>query len=420
MPDPLLHLKFDGTDGQSTTVDSSPSNHTVTLTSPVVLKTNQQVLGTASAYWPVSSAGASADTHVVTVSTLTANDIFGSDFSIRLYVRFEAIIDPSAVTFLTCQSSIGQAFISFQYFKGNWSGFSSFFPGGTVQLDDRLVFYWNSTPGIGSTNRIIRSTTDWIPVIDTWYKVAVQRVGSTWSFFVDDVQLGTSITFAEAIFSSTQPVKIGRDDGGSPRVRFQGWIDDYLIYPGATPQFLIENTPVDGTSFCPFVSQGQARKMIEEVTGLDHLEGEAVNVQADGLPLLESDGSLKSFTVTSGEITLDEKAAVIHAGLPYEGKIKLLKPSDGGAPGIGQMKMRRTYLAGMRVHRTIPKFKIGLDEDHLDYVSLDDPSLPLTTGDLEKLPDTTWSKDQQIEILVDLPVPVMILFVLLASEVERP
>ena len=60
------------------------------------------------------------------------------------------------------------------------------------------------------------------------------------------------------------------------------------------------------------------RVLVSSVSGLDHLEGETVKVFADGA--IQTDK-----TVSSGSITLDEAASVVHAGLEYEKRFKSLK-----------------------------------------------------------------------------------------------
>lgn len=154
--------------------------------------------------------------------------------------------------------------------------------------------------------------------------------------------------------------------------------------------------------------------MVDTVDGLDHLEGETIQVQRDGILPTGSN----AFVVASGEITLPEKAAVVHAGLPYTGKIKLLKQGDGSNFGTGQTKMRRIYLATVRLYRSL-SFKIGISLDKLDQMVLGTPALPLLTGDYEKLPDTTWEKETQLHIVQDRPLPVFILAVIYKSEVEE-
>lgn len=168
---------------------------------------------------------------------------------------------------------------------------------------------------------------------------------------------------------------------------------------------------VDPTNLCAYVSQGQVREMVSTIGGLDHLENEVVQVQMDGiLPT-----GTNEFTVASGSITLPAKAAVVHAGLPYTGVIKLLKPGDAG-----QGKMRRIYLATIRVFKSLA-FKIGKSLTELDTMPLQPkvPALPLITGDLEKLPNNVWSKEAQLFIVQDRPLPLFILAIIYKSEIEE-
>lgn len=59
-------------------------------------------------------------------------------------------------------------------------------------------------------------------------------------------------------------------------------------------------------------------KAVDEVSGLDHLEGKDVAVFADGFVVASPNNSAyTTVTVTSGAITLDKPYGVIHVGLPY-------------------------------------------------------------------------------------------------------
>ena len=177
---------------------------------------------------------------------------------------------------------------------------------------------------------------------------------------------------------------------------------------------------VDGTGFCTYVEDGQARKMVTSITGLDHLEGEQIEVQADGVLPLLSTGALETnlFTVASGTITLDQKAAVVHAGLPYDGIIRMLKTSDGSEIGSGQTKMRRVYNAVVRLFKT-QGLKVGPDEDNINPIFTDVPSIPLRTGDERKLPTAPWDDETEMVFKIEDPLPCMILMILLESEVEE-
>lgn len=197
--------------------------------------------------------------------------------------------------------------------------------------------------------------------------------------------------------------EFGGSDSSAPNGTWRTNKDDYPDFYGS-----------DSEDPCVYVTGGEARKMVDTLSGLDHLEGETIKVQVDGI-LPTGDNA---FVVSSGQITLPAKAAVIHAGLGYEGKIQLLKTSDGSAIGTGQFKMRRVYLAAIRFIKSLG-LKVGYDEDNLDPIFPDTPALPLYTGDKEKLPKTTWKQDSELIFKQEDPLPCHILAILLRSEVEE-
>lgn len=66
-------------------------------------------------------------------------------------------------------------------------------------------------------------------------------------------------------------------------------------------------------------------KAVDEVSGLDHLEGESVSVFADGFVVANpNNDSYDSISVSSGSITLDKSYTVIHVGIPYLSDIETL------------------------------------------------------------------------------------------------
>lgn len=293
--------------------------------------------------------------------------------------------------------------------------------------DDALLqFRYSSTGAVGSTtafnHTILKAEfSDWSNT--AWKKIKYSRRTTNLYLYIDDVLEETFNISTNAIANTTRKLRIGARWVNSQSALHQGpsaWIDQVVWTVLSNPT----TATVDGTvsgAYCPYVSQGQVRKMVTNVTGLDHLNGEQVYVQADGVPEESQD-----YTVSGGTLDNDlpNPAAVIHVGLKYRGVVKLLKSSDGNPAGSGQMKMRRIFLAGIRVFRSLG-MKIGLDEDHLDSVKLPDrvtvkPALPLFTGDIEKLPNTTWKKDAQLFIIQDKPMPLFILALINQSEVENP
>jgi len=187
--------------------------------------------------------------------------------------------------------------------------------------------------------------------------------------------------------------------------------------------FVASAAGVDGLAtgaFCEYVEDGQVRKMVTTVSGLDHLEGEAIKIQMDGILPTDSTGKLvtNSFTVSGGAVTLPKLAAVVHAGLPYDGTLQLLKASDGSAIGSGQTKMRRTYLAVVRFFKSLG-LKVGPDKDNLSPIFDITPALPLHTGDKRKLPVAPWDDETEQVFKMEDPLPCLILMILLESEVEE-
>lgn len=90
---------------------------------------------------------------------------------------------------------------------------------------------------------------------------------------------------------------------------------------------------VDGTAFTTYKANGQVREKVSTISGLNHLEGQTVQILADGAVQTTK-------TVSSGAITLDTAASVVHVGLSYERRWKSLKLAYGAEAGsaIGQPK----------------------------------------------------------------------------------
>lgn len=192
----------------------------------------------------------------------------------------------------------------------------------------------------------------------------------------------------------------------------------YLIANKADDTFELTTllgVDVDGTAYTTYLSGGEVRKMVTNISGLTHLEGETVVAQVDGyIPTTET------FTVTGGAITLPAKAAVVHVGLPYDGTIQLLKLSDGSPLGTGQTKQRRIYKGTLRLDRS-QGLSIGRTDSTLDDLNYNDEtdSEALFTGDMEKVFQTTWDDADEIIIKQTMATPANILAIILRSETEE-
>lgn len=115
------------------------------------------------------------------------------------------------------------------------------------------------------------------------------------------------------------------------------------------------------------------------VTGLSHLEGETVQVMADGF-------FVGTATVSSGAITLDAEATSVIVGLQFVSTVRTLRMERGSAIGSAQGLIKRIDRVHLRFFDTIAAF-VGPTSDNLEEISFKDPAaamnLPIApfTGD---------------------------------------
>lgn len=100
------------------------------------------------------------------------------------------------------------------------------------------------------------------------------------------------------------------------------------------------------------------RKKVTSVTGLTHLNGETVDVVADGAYVGQK-------TVSGNAITLDTAAALVHVGYSFNSDIKLLRNDVGSVLGTAFGKTQRTHRCAVYVNRTV-NIKIGKDFSSLE------------------------------------------------------
>ena len=146
------------------------------------------------------------------------------------------------------------------------------------------------------------------------------------------------------------------------------------------------------------------------LTGLDHLEGETVDVYGDGVAFDQATVSGGAITTKlSGTTTTVTKAQV---GLPYTSTIKTLRTEGGSAIGTSQGMVRRINNVIVRVLKTM-QLKVG------DTVTQYDQDLAsITTDDVEAHHDGGWDTDGQVVIKCDKPVPAHVLAIIQQYTVE--
>jgi hypothetical protein len=171
-----------------------------------------------------------------------------------------------------------------------------------------------------------------------------------------------------------------------------------------------DGTTLNGLAFTTYSSGGIATEMAIALSGLDHLEGEEVDVLADG-------AAHPACTVASGEITLEWYCIEAHVGLHYDSLVKTMGLEGGSREGTSQGKQKRCHEVCLRFHQTLGG-KVGPDEDHLDTIGFrtarDTYGNPpaLFTGDKDQPFPCDWDSEVKVTVMQDQPLPMTILSIM--------
>ena len=167
--------------------------------------------------------------------------------------------------------------------------------------------------------------------------------------------------------------------------------------------------PVDTSAYTTYISGGQVRKLVETVTGLDHLEGETVSVLADAAAHPDK-------TVASGAITLDRPAGRVQVGLHRKAFCETQRFVGGGRIGSDQGQRARIQRVALRfLHSVECSVGVGPDPANLETLrfregswSMDAPPA-LFTGDIDVPLEGPWSREPTVYVEQSLPLPLTVL-----------
>ncbi|MCA9340367.1 MAG: hypothetical protein KDA17_05625, partial [Candidatus Saccharibacteria bacterium] len=138
--------------------------------------------------------------------------------------------------------------------------------------------------------------------------------------------------------------------------------------------------------------------------GLWHLEGEDVTILADGEVVTGK-------TVSSGALTLDTAASVVHVGLAYTSIAQTLPPTasdvviEGRRKNIKGIAFRINETYGVKTGATLDK----LYEIHDRAKRLWSTASRLRDEMVHEIVASHWSLDNQLYIVQDSPRPAGIL-----------
>ncbi len=144
----------------------------------------------------------------------------------------------------------------------------------------------------------------------------------------------------------------------------------------------------------------------DNVTGLDHLESETVNIMTDG-------STAGNAIVTSGEVSIPAQASVIHIGLSYKGIMITNSLEAGGVIGPSQTKPKDLYELGIRFADTLGA-QFGTDLYNMQFIDfrdsqsfIDRPPPPLS-GDVELFYKDRTELDKKVVVLQETAAPCII------------
>ena len=154
-------------------------------------------------------------------------------------------------------------------------------------------------------------------------------------------------------------------------------------------------------------------------TGLEHLEGEDVQILADGAVSPQR-------RVLQGRITLANGAAAdcAHVGLGYRSVAQTLRPNGGAPDGSAMGRQKRIRKTTVDVFDTL-NLRIGPAIDRAEFIvgrRPNDPmdaSPPLRTEEVEVTFDGAWERPGQIFMVHNDPLPATIRAIVPHIEVER-
>lgn len=160
-----------------------------------------------------------------------------------------------------------------------------------------------------------------------------------------------------------------------------------------------ENFPLD--SYIRSISPGSGGSTT--ITGLSHLEGEEVQIVADG--------AVKPVqTVASGQIVVPYEASVFYVGLGFSKKIKTLPLDMGSQTGSGASHFKRYVNILVRVLTSAAPLINGMRPPTRNPATpMNTPEQP-RTEDIEVV-DLGWDRFAQVEIEQDLPLNLTVVAV---------
>ena len=200
-PQTTLLLPLDGTNGATTTSDSSDSNHSVTFTGTAQISTARSKFGG-------SSLLVDGDSDYINMAAHSGLDFGTGDFTVECWVYAEATsaLYPSFLSSVT-----------------GWSSGASGHRYDNSGQGNKFSFHLNpSDPFLSTTNTFSH---------DAWYHYALTRSGNTWRMFINGVQ-EASTTSSSSYNMGLGGLRVGQASWDGANGYFKGNVDDIRLTKG--------------------------------------------------------------------------------------------------------------------------------------------------------------------------------------------
>lgn len=219
--------------------------------------------------------------------------------------------------------------------------------------------------------------------------------------------LGVAFVADNAIFSSGDIGKIIRIGGGKATITSLG--NTFFVLADITQEItdIFPDDP-DNTPVYHPAGDWSLASVVSSVSGLDHLEGEVVQVFGDGRVLTEQ-------TVVGGSVTVSIPSSLVLVGLPYVAQLQALPLEIPQRAGTSQSRRKEVPNSTFRIVQSTG-FSVGMSFDDAALyewrITVDnfDAMTPLLnglyTGDYRRNIGYGWDNFGQLCIQQDRPEPV--------------
>lgn len=201
----VLLAPFDGSDGEAASSDLSNSGHTLVFAGDAELDSAQARYGATSLLCKKTANG-----DAVSIADSADWNLAGGDFTIDIHARYNG--DPGT-TFLDLISQYGPD-------ASNRRNF-------VLETSNNNLNFFYSTDG----DNLFVVSGAWNPAGDTWYDVAVDRVGNMVRTYVGGAVIASADIGAVSLHDSAETFWIGNQVTFSNRT-FDGWLANVRITKG--------------------------------------------------------------------------------------------------------------------------------------------------------------------------------------------